>query len=46
MLLVPDYLGSNSAYFFSVVGNPGETVNLDSRIQSVTDVAFNSTRPA
>ena len=44
MLLVPDYLGSNSAYFFSVVGNPGAIVTLDSRIQAVTDVAFNSTQ--
>jgi hypothetical protein len=44
MLLVPDYLGSNSAYFFSVIGNPGETVTLYSRIQVVNEVAFNSTQ--
>ncbi|MFZ4484817.1 MAG: Calx-beta domain-containing protein, partial [Chthoniobacterales bacterium] len=44
MLLVPSYLVSNSAFFFSVSGTPGTTVNLDSRIQTVTDVAFNSTQ--
>jgi hypothetical protein len=44
MLLVPDYLGSNSAYFFSVIGNPGDSVNLDSRIQAVTHVDFNTTQ--
>jgi hypothetical protein len=32
MLVVPTYLGSGlSTYFLSVVGNPGESVNLDSR---------------
>jgi hypothetical protein len=44
MLVVPPYLGSGTAtYFLSVVGNPGDAVNLDSRIQEVTDVNFNTT---
>jgi hypothetical protein len=43
MLVVPPYLGSAAAtYFLSVVGNPGELVNLDSRIQEVKDIAFDS----
>ncbi len=44
MLLVPDYINSSFTHFFSVEGTPGETVNLDSRIQSVTDIAFESTQ--
>ncbi|MBK8039226.1 MAG: hypothetical protein IPK22_19145 [Verrucomicrobiaceae bacterium] len=44
MLMVPDYIDSGFTQFFSVEGNPGETVNLDSRIQSVTDIAFESTQ--
>lgn len=44
MLVVPSYLGSGlTSYFLSVVGKPGETVNLDSRIQEVTDIGFNTT---
>ena len=33
MLVVPTYLGTGaSTYFVSVTGNPGDAVNLDSRI--------------
>ncbi|MEY4568901.1 MAG: hypothetical protein RLZZ398_340 [Verrucomicrobiota bacterium] len=44
MLVVAPYLtGNTSTYFLSVTGNPGEAVNLDSRIQEVQDMPFNST---
>ena len=44
MLVVPPYLGSGAAtYFLSVVGKPGDPVNLDSRIQEVTDIDYNTT---
>jgi hypothetical protein len=43
MLVVPTYLDSNvSTYFISVVGDPNDEVTLDSRIQEVTDIAFDS----
>ena len=43
MLVVPPYLtGLTSTYFLSVIGNPGDAVNLDSRIQEVTDIGFNT----
>lgn len=41
MLLVPPYLTS-ADYFLAVSGSPGDTVNLDSRQQAVTDLAFTS----
>ncbi len=44
MLVVPNYLAPGSdAYFVGVIGTPGETVELDSRRQVVTDLAFNTT---
>jgi hypothetical protein len=44
MLVVPPYLGNGAAtYFLSVVGQPGDTVNLDSRIQEVGDINYSST---
>ena len=44
MLVVAPYLtGNTSTYFLSVTGNPGEAVNLDSRIQEVQDMPFNTT---
>jgi len=47
MLVVPPYLGTGSnVYFLSVTGSPGTAINLDSRIQQVTDIAFNATVPA
>jgi large repetitive protein len=46
MLVVPPYLGATTAtYFLSVVGNPGDSVTLDSRIQEVTDIEFDSEVP-
>src|SRR5688572_8970258 len=45
MLLVPTYLVGGQSYFMGVIGNPGETINLDSRQHGFTDVAFNSTTP-
>ncbi|MCU0781918.1 MAG: hypothetical protein MUF04_12565 [Akkermansiaceae bacterium] len=44
MLVVPTVLGTGSdAYFLSVVAPQGENIGLDSRIQTVTDIAFQST---
>ena len=44
MLVVPTVLGTGTnAYFLSVVAPQGENIGLDSRIQTVTDIAFNST---
>ncbi len=44
MLVVPTVLGTGSnAYFLSVVAPQGEVIGLDSRIQAVTDIAFQST---
>lgn len=46
MLVVPDYLDTvtfNGSYFVGVPGAPGAVVELDSRQQAVTDVAFAST---
>ena len=46
MLLVPPYLGAGSdTYFLSVEGLPGESMELDSSIQEVSDIAFGSTVP-
>ena len=45
MLLVPPYL-TNAVYFVGVTGTPGTLLNLDSRKQQITTVAFNSTTPA
>lgn len=45
MLVVAPYLsGLSSTYFLSVTGSPGDVVNLDSHIQEVTDVGFNTTQ--
>jgi len=44
MLVVPTVLGTGSnAYFMSVEAPQGESIGLDSRIQFVTDIAFQST---
>ena len=44
MLVVPTVLGTGSnAYFLSVVAPQGESIGLDSRIQTVTDIPFQST---
>lgn len=44
LLIVPPVLVSGvTTYFASVVGNPGDEVNLDSRIQEVIDIPFEST---
>ena len=42
LLLVPPYLSVGDQVFVGVAGNPGQGVNLDSRQQTVTDLAFNS----
>ena len=44
MLLVPDYLqASTDTYYIAVADDPGTSLNLHSRIQTVTDIDFNST---
>ncbi len=44
MLLVPDFLGGNQEQaFLSVVGAPGTAIPLDSRIQTVSTLAFGAT---
>ncbi len=44
MLVVPPVLGTGAnTYFLSVVAPQGEVIGLDSRIQTVTDIAFSST---
>ncbi len=44
MLLVPPVLGAGtSTWFASVVAPQGEVIGLDSRIQAVTDLAYNGT---
>ncbi len=46
LLAVPPYLGTgSSAYFVAFPGTRGATYQLDSRIQPITDLAFNSTTP-
>lgn len=40
MLVVPNYLVGGQLYFVGVNGNPGATINLDSRLQSFTDIPF------
>ncbi|HWW00330.1 MAG TPA: hypothetical protein VNZ64_11585 [Candidatus Acidoferrum sp.] len=45
MLVVPPYLAGatfNGSYFISMPGNPGTTINLDSRQQPIEDLAFSS----
>ena len=45
MLVVPPYLATatfNGYYFIGVPGSPGTVINLDSRQQPVTDLAFSS----
>ncbi|MBC8097544.1 MAG: PPC domain-containing protein, partial [Akkermansiaceae bacterium] len=41
MLIVPAYLTAGQ-YFIGIAGNPGTPVNLDSRQQTVTDLAYGS----
>ena len=43
MLVVPAYLVSGQLYFVGVVGNPGTTIDLDSRQHSFTDIPFETT---
>lgn len=46
LLLVPPYLGQSSdSYFVSVVGAPGSTYSMVSRIQQIEDIAFEGTVP-
>lgn len=46
MLLVPPYLGTGTdTYYLSVTGNPGDAIQLDSRIQEVEDILFSSNLP-
>lgn len=40
MLVVPNYLVGGQQYFVGVNGAPGTALNLDSRLQAVTDLAF------
>ncbi len=42
MLVVPPYLSGGDSYFVGVPGNPGTTINLDSRKQAVADLDFSS----
>ncbi|MGZ5567011.1 MAG: hypothetical protein ACXWKG_08365, partial [Limisphaerales bacterium] len=42
MLIVPPYLLVGQSYFVGVAGNPGTAINLDSRVQPITDVALSS----
>ena len=45
MLLVPPYLQAvTDTYYIAVADEPGATVNLRSRIQTITEIPFNSTR--
>ena len=43
MLVVPNYFNAGDSYFVSTVGNPGDVVNLDSRIQDIGQIPFSST---
>ncbi len=44
MLVVPPYLqGVANTHFLSFTGEPGDAVNLDSRIQEVSNLTFDST---
>jgi hypothetical protein len=40
MLVVPSYLIGGQLYFVGVNGLPGSTINLDSQLQSFTDIPF------
>lgn len=40
MLVVPSYLVGGQLYFVGVSGAPGASLNLDSRLQSFTDIPF------
>lgn len=42
LLLVPNYVNVGSQYIVGVIGNPGESITLDSRQQLVTDLPFGS----
>ena len=43
MLVVPPYLLGGDSYFVGVFGTPGQTINLDSRVQAIAPLAFNTT---
>ncbi len=44
LLLVPPYLGQGSdSYFVSVLGEPGSSYSMDSRIQRIEDMDFDGT---
>lgn len=42
LLLVPNYINVGNQYLVGVIGDPGQSITLDSRQQPVTDLAFNS----
>lgn len=42
MLVVPPYLVGGDQYFIGVNGNPGMTINLDSREQAIVDIPYDS----
>src|SRR5262249_8710398 len=42
MLVVPTYLVGGQTYFVGVAGAPGAIINLDSRLQTVADINFQS----
>ncbi|MBP9900280.1 MAG: hypothetical protein KBH45_02385, partial [Verrucomicrobia bacterium] len=42
LLLVPNYINVGNQYLVGVIGNPGQSITLDSRQQAVTDLPFNS----
>jgi hypothetical protein len=42
MLVVPPYLIGGDQYFVGVNGNPGVTINLDSRAQPIIDLPYDS----
>lgn len=42
LLLVPNYFTAGDQPFVGIPGNPGQVINLDSRQQAVTDLAFNT----
>ncbi len=42
LLLVPNYINVGNQYLVGVIGNPGQSITLDSRQQPVADLAFNA----
>ena len=45
LLVVPSYLVGGQLYFVGVSGVPGTVINLDSRLQAFTDLAFSASTP-